>query len=56
MLSVPQMLWLVKYACENRSRALLVGDSTQHRKSVWELVEALGRLKPQSKNPIMPAL
>jgi ATP-dependent exoDNAse (exonuclease V) alpha subunit len=31
MLSVPQMLWLVKYACENRSRALLVGDSAQHR-------------------------
>ena len=26
------------------------------RKSVWELVEALGRLKPQSRNPIMPAL
>jgi conjugative relaxase-like TrwC/TraI family protein len=31
MLSVLQMLWLVKYACENRSRALLVGDSAQHR-------------------------
>src|ERR1700675_281791 len=31
MLSVPQMLWLVKYACENDSRVLLVGDSAQHR-------------------------
>ena len=31
MLSVPQMLWLVKYARENGSRALLVGDSAQHR-------------------------
>ena len=26
------------------------------RKSVWELVQALGRLKPQSIDPIMPAL
>jgi hypothetical protein len=26
------------------------------RKSVWELVQALGRLKPQSRDPIMPAL
>src|ERR1700757_578348 len=26
------------------------------RKSVWELVEALGELKPQSRGPIMPAL
>jgi AAA domain len=25
MLSVPQMLWLVKYACESHSRVLLVG-------------------------------
>jgi conjugative relaxase-like TrwC/TraI family protein len=31
MLSVPQMLWLVKYACESHSRVLLVGDSAQHR-------------------------
>jgi hypothetical protein len=31
MLSVPQMLWLVKHARENDSRALLVGDSAQHR-------------------------
>jgi hypothetical protein len=31
MLSVPQMLWLVKYARENDSRVLLVGDSAQHR-------------------------
>ena len=31
MLSVPQMLWLVKYARESGSRALLVGDSAQHR-------------------------
>jgi hypothetical protein len=31
LLSVPQMLWLVKYACENGSRVLLVGDSAQHR-------------------------
>ena len=27
MLSVPQMLWLVKHAHENDSRVLLVGDS-----------------------------
>jgi hypothetical protein len=26
------------------------------RKSVWELVQALERLKPQSRDPIMPAL
>ena len=31
MLSVPQMLWLVKHARENDSRVLLVGDSAQHR-------------------------
>ncbi|MGA8654567.1 MAG: MobF family relaxase [Chthoniobacterales bacterium] len=31
MLSVPQMLWLVKRARENNSRVLLVGDSAQHR-------------------------
>jgi ATP-dependent exoDNAse (exonuclease V) alpha subunit len=32
MLSVPQMLWLVKHARENRSRVLLAGDSAQHRR------------------------
>ena len=31
MLSVPQMLWLVKHARDNNSRVLLVGDSAQHR-------------------------
>jgi AAA domain len=31
MLSVPQMLWLVKHVRENDSRVLLVGDSAQHR-------------------------
>ncbi len=31
MLSVPQMLWLVKHAHENSSRVLLAGDSAQHR-------------------------
>ena len=31
MLSVPQMLWLVKYARERDSRVLLAGDSAQHR-------------------------
>jgi ATP-dependent exoDNAse (exonuclease V) alpha subunit len=31
MLSVPQMLWLVKYSRDNDSRVLLVGDSAQHR-------------------------
>jgi hypothetical protein len=31
MLSVPQMLWLVKYARKSDSRVLLVGDSAQHR-------------------------
>jgi hypothetical protein len=31
MLSVPQMLWLVKHARESDSRVLLVGDSAQHR-------------------------
>src|SRR6202011_5867753 len=31
MLSVPQMLWLVKHARQNNSRVLLVGDSAQHR-------------------------
>jgi len=31
MLSIPQMLWLVKHARENVSRVLLVGDSAQHR-------------------------
>ena len=31
MLSVPQMLWLVKYARKSDSRVVLVGDSAQHR-------------------------
>ena len=31
MLSIPQMLWLVKHARENDSRLLLAGDSAQHR-------------------------
>jgi conjugative relaxase-like TrwC/TraI family protein len=31
MLSMPQMLWLVKHASESDSRILLVGDSAQHR-------------------------
>ncbi|MBV8227248.1 MAG: AAA family ATPase [Verrucomicrobia bacterium] len=31
MLSLPQMLWLVKHAQENHSRVLLVGDRAQHR-------------------------
>jgi hypothetical protein len=31
MLSMPQMLWLVKHAKKNDSRVLLVGDSSQHR-------------------------
>src|SRR5271166_3721146 len=31
MLSVPQMLWLVKHAQKKDSRVLLVGDSAQHR-------------------------
>ena len=31
MLSVPQMLWLVKHARENDARVLLIGDSAQHR-------------------------
>ena len=31
VLSVPQMLWLVKHARENNSRVLLIGDSAQHR-------------------------
>ena len=31
MLSIPQMLWLVKHTRENHSRVLLVGDSAQHR-------------------------
>src|SRR6516162_9008742 len=31
MLSVPQMLWLVKRARKSDSRILLVGDSAQHR-------------------------
>jgi ATP-dependent exoDNAse (exonuclease V) alpha subunit len=31
MLSIPQMLWLVKYAQKKDSRVLLVGDSAQHR-------------------------
>jgi AAA domain/TrwC relaxase len=31
MLSVPQMLWIVKHAHENDSRVLLIGDSAQHR-------------------------
>jgi ATP-dependent exoDNAse (exonuclease V) alpha subunit len=31
MLSIPQMLWLVKNAQEKDSRVLLVGDSAQHR-------------------------
>jgi conjugative relaxase-like TrwC/TraI family protein len=31
MLSVPQMLWVVKYARKSDSRVLLVGDSAQHR-------------------------
>jgi conjugative relaxase-like TrwC/TraI family protein len=31
MLSIPQMLWLVKHARESDSRILLVGDSAQHR-------------------------
>jgi hypothetical protein len=31
MLSVPQMLWLVKHGRKNNSRVLLLGDSAQHR-------------------------
>jgi AAA domain/TrwC relaxase len=31
MLSVPQMLWLLEHARKSDSRALLVGDSAQHR-------------------------
>jgi ATP-dependent exoDNAse (exonuclease V) alpha subunit len=31
MLSVPQMLWLVKHARQSDTRVLLVGDSAQHR-------------------------
>src|SRR5260370_30118486 len=31
MLSVPQMLWLVKYACQNPSRGPPVGERAQHR-------------------------
>jgi len=31
MLSIPQMLWLVKHASESDSRIPLVGDSAQHR-------------------------
>ena len=31
MLSVPQMLWLVKHARQGDARVLLVGDSAQHR-------------------------
>jgi len=31
MLSVPQMLWLVKHSRQNDSRLLLAGDSAQHR-------------------------
>jgi ATP-dependent exoDNAse (exonuclease V) alpha subunit len=31
MLSISQMLWLVKSARENGSRVLLAGDSAQHR-------------------------
>jgi len=31
MLSVPQMLWIVKHARENQCRVLLIGDSAQHR-------------------------
>jgi ATP-dependent exoDNAse (exonuclease V) alpha subunit len=31
MLSIPQMLWLVKHAQKKNSRLLLVGDSAQHR-------------------------
>ena len=31
MLSIPQMLWLVKHAQEKDSRVLLFGDSAQHR-------------------------
>jgi ATP-dependent exoDNAse (exonuclease V) alpha subunit len=31
MLSIPQMLWLVKHAQKKDSRVLLVGDSSQHR-------------------------
>jgi len=31
MLSIPQMLWLVKHAQKRDSRVLVVGDSAQHR-------------------------
>jgi ATP-dependent exoDNAse (exonuclease V) alpha subunit len=31
MLSIPQMLWLVKHAQKKDSRVLLIGDSAQHR-------------------------
>jgi conjugative relaxase-like TrwC/TraI family protein len=31
ILSVPQMLWIVKQARENQCRVLLIGDSAQHR-------------------------
>ena len=31
MLSVPEMLWLVKHAREDDCRVLLAGDTAQHR-------------------------
>ncbi len=50
MLSVPQMLWLVKHARENDSRVLLVGDSAQHR-SV-ERGDALRILEQSAQRPV----
>jgi conjugative relaxase-like TrwC/TraI family protein len=52
MLSVPQMLWVVKHARKNDSRVLLVGDSAQHR-SV-ERGDAL-RVLAQSRRGCAPA-
>jgi hypothetical protein len=47
MLSVPQMLWLVKHSRENDSRVLLVGDSAQHRSvERGDALSVLERLRP----------
>jgi AAA domain-containing protein len=64
MLSVPQMLWLVKHAHENVSRVLLVGDSAQHssveRGDALRVLEQSGALRYvellQTQRQKVPAL
>jgi hypothetical protein len=50
MLSVPQMLWLVKHARENDFRVLLVGDGAQHKGWYVSLSRARAAMHVYTRN------